>query len=131
MQNEKEQLEQLQKWDGAHPERLKMEPGAVAVLRVRGTNMVNNQHGECPVVTVEEEATGKEYSLWASAAMLKRQIVELDLQRGDRIAVKYAGPNPAKGYQMYKVVVLERAQDKSEEVPPTKETGGAEFDPFK
>jgi len=116
-------LAQLEEWDGAWPEAWRPKFGEVLTGQVTGYNQAQSVYGPVWVCTVRRD-DGEPVAIWLSSAVLLAEFRRLRPKIGERIAVKYAGQHPEKGYNRYRLLV-----DRPQAEPDFQPLGGERGEP--
>ncbi|BDG59923.1 hypothetical protein [Caldinitratiruptor microaerophilus] len=89
------------------PESWRPEPGGVLVGVVVRIETLATRYGAVPVVTVRPDDGGPLVAVWASHAVLRRELARRRPQVGQKIGIKYLGKQTGRNgasYQAYTVV---------------------------
>ena len=110
--------QELEDWDG-WPAAWQPEPGDILVGKVLRYSVGEGSFGPVHTCLIEEENTGKRWSLWLSSTVLLRLFQRERPRPGERIGLRYEGKDPEEGYHRYLLLV-----DREETVPDFHALGG-------
>ena len=84
----------------------------LACLRLPALQPRTIEYGEYPIVSVRTD-DGHDFAFHAFHTVAKGELEKLPPKLGDRIGIAYHGPDPVKGYERYRIVIVRGAGEGS------------------